>query len=374
MLYRCSSTFDNIKTLLKEGLVEGLDDSPPDFHPPRPPVLGRGISLPNILSDSIYETETKTSFISKDADESISSIEQLLENSSTRKTAIATATESSDNLAEKSVCTEDASVDYVVEKQSVAVQVSADFTQLNKEIAEQSISCQTDNEELNYCVHKAVNTAENITSTSTFKRDKNTKNETEYLKTNGNVDEKDAKLDSSIEDLLNYEKIDDKKKELKLEIAKQEIIRDSWSSISVIPEVHKVKVNESMKNLCNGVSEKPCGDFRVNVEILPHEFGPLPPSPVEEVEDEYSDILQSVPVNRKSDSLNNDSVYRRSSRASVSGSIRSNRAPEIPPHREQTSSLKTRSVDGGFTRNHRTQFLGSRKEVIICDRISSVAS
>ncbi|XP_065199630.1 uncharacterized protein LOC135831225 isoform X3 [Planococcus citri] len=376
-LKRCSSTFDNIKTLLKEGLVEGLDDSPPDFHPPRPPVLGRGVSLPNILNDSIYEDETKTSFITKDANESISSMEQLLENSAnTRKTTtVSTGTnsiavgvaESTDNLVEKSVCTEDTSgVDNYVEKQSVAVQVSADFSQLNKEIAEQSISCQTDNEELNYCVHKAVNTAENITSTSTFKREKKPAPKNEYHQTNGSLEEKESKIDSSIEDLLNYEKID-KKRELKLEIAKQETIRDSWNSISAIPEVHKVRVNENTsrpsKNLCNGISEKPCGDFRVNVEILPHEFGPLPPSPVEEVEDEYSDILQSVPVNRKSDSLNNDSVYRRSSRASVSGSIRSNRAPEIPPHREQTSSLKTRSVDAGFTRNHRTQFLGSRKEV-----------
>lgn len=293
-------------------------------------------------------------------------MEQLLE-INTRKITDS-VDELSENLVSKSVSTEvdevDACIGNVVEKQSVAVQVSADFTQLNKEIAEQSISCQTDNEELNYCVHKAVNTAENITSTSTFKREK--KPENDHPQTNGLSENENGRLDSSIEDLLNYDK-SEKKKELKLAIAKQETIRDSWCSVSALPElpkVPKVPVAEN-KNLCNGtVADKPYGDFRVNVEILPHEFGPLPPSPVEEVEDEYSDILQSVPVNRKSDSLSNDSVYRRSSRASVSGSIRSNRAPEIPPHRDQTSSLKTRSVDAGFTRNHRTQFLGSRKEVI----------
>lgn len=350
---------------MKEGLVEGLDDSPPDFHPPRPPVLGRGVSLPNILNDSIYEEEKKTSFINKNANESISSVEQLLENSNSTRKTTDSVDELSENLVSKSVCTEDdkvdACVDSYVEKQSVAIQVSADFSQLNKEIAEQSTSCQTDNEELNYCVHKAVNTAENITSTSTFKRETKSNKETnEYCRTNGTVENENNNVDSSIEDLLSYEK-SEKKKELKLEIAKQETVRNSWNSATSIPEVQKVQVKE-VKNLCNGNIEKPCGDFRVNVEILPHEFGPLPPSPVEEVDDEYSDVLQ--PVNRKSDSLSNDSVYRRSSRASVSGSIRSNRAPEIPPHRDQTSSLKTRSVDAGFTRNHRTQFLGSRREVI----------
>jgi len=49
-LNRFSSTFENIKTLLKEGLVDGLDEMPPDFQPPNPPLIYRVSSLPNLLS------------------------------------------------------------------------------------------------------------------------------------------------------------------------------------------------------------------------------------------------------------------------------------------------------------------------------------
>jgi len=48
---RFSSTFENIKALLKEGLVDGLDEMPPDFQPPIPP-LYRVLSLPNLGHDS----------------------------------------------------------------------------------------------------------------------------------------------------------------------------------------------------------------------------------------------------------------------------------------------------------------------------------
>lgn len=342
--------FENIKILLKEGLVEGLDDSPPDFHPPKPPTLVRGVSLPNILDDSILEDESKTSFINN-ADNSLA---QLLESSKIKKNV---DTDTPHRYVSKSIWTENELIDSV-EKQSVAVQVSADFTQINKEIAEgQSTSCQTDNEELNYCVYKAVNTAENITSTSTFKRE--LKNDVCDSKIKINSCNNETKqIDSSIEDLLSYEKLENKT-DLKLEVAKQETLQETWSSTPPLLEIQKMPVIE---NLNNDV-EKSYSDFRVNIEILQHEFGPLPPSPVEEVDDEYSDILQSVPTCRKSDSLTNDCMYRRNSRISVSGSIRSNRVPEIPPHRDQNSSLKTRSVDAGFTRNHRTQFMSSRKDV-----------
>ncbi|XP_025191939.1 uncharacterized protein LOC112592154 [Melanaphis sacchari] len=51
-LNRFSSTFEDIKTLLKEGLVDGLDEMPPDFQPPQPPLLYRVSSLPNLSHDS----------------------------------------------------------------------------------------------------------------------------------------------------------------------------------------------------------------------------------------------------------------------------------------------------------------------------------
>lgn len=41
--------------------------------------------------------------------------------------------------------------------------------------------------------------------------------------------------------------------------------------------------------------EKPPKEFKVMVEVVQHEFGPLPPSPVEE-DDEYADVLRPSPA------------------------------------------------------------------------------
>lgn len=62
-LNRCSSTFENIKTLLKEGLVDGLDEMPPDFQPPNPPLLYRVSSLPNLLSQDSTNNHHSCSYL-----------------------------------------------------------------------------------------------------------------------------------------------------------------------------------------------------------------------------------------------------------------------------------------------------------------------
>lgn len=62
-LNRCSSTFENIKTLLKEGLVDGLDEMPPDFQPPNPPLLYRVSSLPNLLSQDSTKHHQSCSYL-----------------------------------------------------------------------------------------------------------------------------------------------------------------------------------------------------------------------------------------------------------------------------------------------------------------------
>lgn len=62
-LNRFSSTFENIKTLLKEGLVDGLDEKPPDFQPPDPPLLYRVSSLPNLLSHDSTKSQNSCSYL-----------------------------------------------------------------------------------------------------------------------------------------------------------------------------------------------------------------------------------------------------------------------------------------------------------------------
>lgn len=78
-------------------------------------------------------------------------------------------------------------------------------------------------------------------------------------------------------------------------------------------------------------------DFPVRVEVLQHDFPPLPPSPVEEDEDEYSEIIHPVQKVR-ADTL-----------------PISSEPPAVPPHREPVSgSLKTRSMDAGHGKGRRS--------------------
>ncbi|KAK2575869.1 hypothetical protein KPH14_007241 [Odynerus spinipes] len=97
-------------------------------------------------------------------------------------------------------------------------------------------------------------------------------------------------------------------------------------------------------------------DFQVSVEVL--EFPPLPPSPVEEADEESSDVGQNAVVGNKSKShggTNKTMEYR----------------PRVPPHRGQVAdakdhqtTLNTRSMDAGFSRGRRTPSTGnSRREV-----------
>lgn len=73
-------------------------------------------------------------------------------------------------------------------------------------------------------------------------------------------------------------------------------------------------------------------DFPIRVEVLhQHDFPPLPPSPVEEDEDEYSEIL----LQSRADTLPND------------------KEPVlVPTHHEPTNSLKTRSMDANYNRGN----------------------
>ncbi|KAL1457998.1 hypothetical protein WDU94_008175 [Cyamophila willieti] len=87
------------------------------------------------------------------------------------------------------------------------------------------------------------------------------------------------------------------------------------------------------------------GDFKVNVEVIHHhEFGPLPPSPVEE-DDEFHDTVPQPPL---TGGVTDSPYYRGGPEGTV-------------PH--ASASLKTRSMDAGFSRNFRNQQHASRKDV-----------
>lgn len=58
---RYSNTFDDIKSLLREGRLEGLNEPPPDFVPPVPPDLVRVLSLPAFDDDKSSEDRNQSS-------------------------------------------------------------------------------------------------------------------------------------------------------------------------------------------------------------------------------------------------------------------------------------------------------------------------
>ncbi|XP_043275643.1 uncharacterized protein [Venturia canescens] len=105
-------------------------------------------------------------------------------------------------------------------------------------------------------------------------------------------------------------------------------------------------------------------DFQVSVEVL--EFPPLPPSPVEEADEESSDVGNG-PVSTQTTSTK---IKPRQTTRTMDGY-----RPRVPPHRgglsiidgkdHSQSSLDTRSMDAGFPRGRRTTNIGSssRREI-----------
>ncbi|XP_053982634.1 uncharacterized protein LOC128878448 isoform X1 [Hylaeus volcanicus] len=104
-------------------------------------------------------------------------------------------------------------------------------------------------------------------------------------------------------------------------------------------------------------------EFQVSVEVL--EFPPLPPSPVEEADEESSDIglNASIATKPKPHVSNRTMEYR----------------PRVPPHRgpanlstdskDHQIPLNTRSMDAGFSRGRRTPVTSnSRREQIPVER------
>lgn len=109
-----------------------------------------------------------------------------------------------------------------------------------------------------------------------------------------------------------------------------------------------IQKSESAKEMLIANRENRClpsstsADFPVHVEIFHHDFPPLPPSPVEEDEDEYSDMVHSFQKN-KADTLPITSE-----------------SPAVPPHGDlKSSGLKTRSMDANYNRCKRGIFYSS---------------
>jgi hypothetical protein len=365
-LKRCSSTFDNIKSLLREGLLEGLDEAPPEFSPPAPPGLVRVVSLPSLASEGSHHHEFLNGphrHVRDDTDHrSKSDVRRL---SRTRELTVTMEEEEDlpycfnpdDDFTESDVNEEERRLIEQLEKQQLSTsseslpvgdRLSQEY-QLKEiimncdslsHVPEESKDCRKSQHDLQ--LHKNRNSS---SSFDDVPDETETRNSQSRKKSRGKQKHRHA---TTVE------------------------FEAQWSTTSEIGS-HKEAVPVILKDELGGVSEgdsESGKDLTAKVDAV-HEFPPLPPSPVEEDDDEYSEILHSSPAETPKDKASTlpEPFYRSleppGSDPCGTRFLNLPRPPEPPPHREPMSSLKTRSMDAGFSKGYRnhSSSSGSKREV-----------
>ncbi|KAG5863032.1 hypothetical protein JTB14_021498 [Gonioctena quinquepunctata] len=281
-----STTFDNIKSLMKEGVVHDLDspreESTTDLNPVVSPMV-RVVSLPSLDADEF--THRRELDVTVEEEEEVESSQPSAEISPLRKI--------------------EQSISELLERRDIEVVQNEQFV---------------------------LNGVENLNrekkrAPSKPSRDTRQKN--------------DLQKSSSHNEIQRSE----------------EYYRQLLIEGTPFPKRNGIQKSESAKEMLIAHREprplptSTSADFPVRVEVLQHDFPPLPPSPVEEDEDEYTEILHPV-LKTRADTLPN-----------------SNEQPVVPPHREPVSnSLKTRSMDVNYNRGRRCNFFSSSNRNIPPER------
>jgi len=362
-LKRCSSTFDNIKSLLKEGLLEGLDEPPPDFSPPTPPALVRVVSLPSLTSEDSHHHEFLNGlrhYGREDAaNHSKTDVRRLL-----RPHELAVTMEEEEDtpycfspddkdLTESDVNEEERRLIEQLEKQQLST--SSESLPMTDRLLSQEYALKeiiTDGESVSHLKERSNYCRESENDQHPRNRNSNS--------SCGDEPEKTATRNSQ-----------GRKRSRGRQKQKQATTQEldaQWSSTSEInADVHTVPV--VLMDERTGASS---ADSRsVAADMLQHEFPPLPPSPVEEDDDEYSEILKSSSAQTPEEQADTlpEPFYRslEPPGSDPCGMRYLNRPcpPEPQPHQEPISSLKTRSMDAGFNRDSHNHSGSSRREVSV---------
>ncbi|XP_032674230.1 uncharacterized protein LOC116845555 isoform X2 [Odontomachus brunneus] len=389
---RYSSTFDNIKSLLKEGKLEGLDEPPAEFAVPVPPPdLIRVVSMPAINNDAgnraqleITVEEEESSDVSDkdkerdnielprlppspiddddrtdlrvtdrsrdcngvpapfsmDFDAAKSSTNLLVESQTSKKGAT-----SSDRLASK------IPVNLLIEDQIVKKALKENRRQLEK-------------------VSDAIKEIESVKNSESYCDSKRWRNgdvkqssKRNSFENNEPVAERKPTVDGSPFDSRNRKQHSSDSETSKTSSDADFDRRKPNGTDVVYSSGRRLRQNgienhkndqKQIENVIDAILEDSKNpDFQVSVEVM--EFPPLPPSPVEEADEESSDIGQSSIMPPKSKSHGNRTIEYR---------------PRVPPHRtpvgdsKEQASLNTRSMDAGFARGRRAPATNnSRREV-----------
>ncbi|XP_046411165.1 uncharacterized protein LOC124298446 isoform X1 [Neodiprion virginianus] len=383
---RYSSTFDNIKSLLKEGRLEGLDEPPPDFTPPLPPELVRVVSLPVINNESgsraqlemtVEEEETSSDISDKDKSEikkkslgvgnfggEIRPVLVTLDALETdqRCNGPASAISMSKSMDAK------IPVNLLIEDQIVKKALNENRRQLEK-------------------VSDAIKEIENVRNSESYeKRRRNaaassdTKSNSKRNSYESSNDDKKV-IDNPFDNRPRKQNSSDSETSKTSSSEAAEFDRRKTNGSDVYSAGRRIRQNgndqKQIENVIDAILEDSKNpEFQVSVEVL--EFPPLPPSPVEEADEESSDVGVGVGVSvttKSSKTLGNGSSSNSSNnninKAKSHGTKTVDYRPRVPPHRAaidakdgHVSSLNTRSMDAGFSRGRRTAAgSGSRREV-----------
>lgn len=362
-LKRCSSTFDNIKSLLKEGLLEGLDEPPPDFSPPTPPALVRVVSLPSLTSEDSHHHEFLNGLRHHGredaANHSKTDVRRLL-----RPHELAVTMEEEEDtaycfspddkdLTESDVNEEERRLIEQLEKQQLST--SSESLPMTDRLLFQEYPLKeiiTDGESISHLKDK-----------SNYCRESENDQHPRNRNSNSSCDDEPEKRATRNSQGRKRSQGRQKQKQ-----ATTQELDAQWSKASEInADVHTVPV--VLMDERTGASSADSGS--VAADMLQHEFPPLPPSPVEEDDDEYSEILKSSSAQTPEEQADTlpEPFYRslEPPGSDPCGMRFLNRPcpPEPQPHQEPLSSLKTRSMDAGFNRGCHNHSGSSRREVSI---------
>ncbi|KAK6623180.1 hypothetical protein RUM43_009032 [Polyplax serrata] len=314
-----SSTFDNIKQLLKEGLIEGLNDPPPDFMPAKPPNLVRVVSLPALPFEKTSEVN-----------ESPEGHQQHHHRNS---------------KCERFGCK--------VNELSVTLEEAEDEL---SSLENPSLTQEIWNCENRTSVGNEVRPAGPDSSQKSAKKCREVQTQTDLS---------DTEAQNDLVDLVEKEfpEISKTKSELE-EVEKkiQEIVK-----IKTMVMDKGDQETEEFSDPWVKVEDKPPDEFPVKVEVLQHDFGPLPPSPVDEDEEEdevYTDVFR--PATEKVDGLKEPFYRCQDPPGSDPSGKYLNRPPEPLPSRASDpipmGNMTCRSADAGYCKGPRTYMNGVRNE------------
>ncbi|KAK0172722.1 hypothetical protein PV328_006002 [Microctonus aethiopoides] len=395
---RYSNTFDDIKSLLREGKLEGLNEPPPDFVPPVPPDLVRVLSLPAFdevdatkNSSNSCETNELQSSRHRNNDRYISHSSSTSEASSPPPPAPSPSYIEKNQRTSKTKCNGvnargslpmSKSLDITVtsrcnnnEKSTSAMKKTSSTSKksdrnrgesskipVNLLIEDQIVKkALNENRRQLEKVSDAIKELENVRNSESFIEGKRRTKEYSRCSRGGrNEVESDTENPSEISkddcDDCDPSCSSDYDSRKRPNDAINELVYSSTRRIGQ-NDIESSSKNDQrqIENVIDAILEDSKNpDFQVSVEVL--EFPPLPPSPVEEADEECSDVGNVPPVSVST-------THYGSHRATTRQPTRAiEYRPRVPPHRIPTIDVKdhrtsldtTRSMDAGYSRGRRT--------------------